>query len=416
MDYAFLPLASVRPGDPSPASTEWPSNLDVSTLLATGWRPTPVRQFVVKIHSRCNLACDYCYVYQMSDQTWRDQPRVMSTATAGRAARRIAEHALSHGLRRVEIILHGGEPLLVGPAHLADLASRFSTLGDTEVGLTLQTNGVLLDAEVLQVAHRHDIRIGISLDGTVTDHDRHRRFPGGHGSHHLVERALELLTETTNRRLFGGLLCTIDLHADPIDTYTELLRFSPPAIDFLLPHGNWTDRPPARPDDAHHTPYGNWLIAVFDRWYHDKGTSTEIRLFREIMQLLLGGRSAVETVGLSPVSLLVVETDGSLEQVDTLKSAYHGASGTGLSVWRHSIDAALLHPAVVARQIGAAALADRCQGCGIRAVCGGGYYPHRYRKGVGFRNPSVYCPDLMALIAHIRAAVETDLKQRWCGP
>ncbi len=370
-----------------------------------------MRQFVVKVHSRCNLACDYCYIYQMSDQTWREQPRAMSLATADRVAQRITEHAVAHGLPQVEIVLHGGEPLLVGPVHLADLASRFSRIGDVAVGLTLQTNGVRLDTDVLQVAHRHDIRIGISLDGAVSDHDRHRRLPGGKGSHHLVTKALELLTGTTHRRLFGGLLCTIDLRADPIDTYTELLRFAPPAVDFLLPHGNWTERPPERSDDAQHTPYGNWLIAVFDRWYRDRGLRTEIRLFREIIQLLLGGRSAVESVGLAPASLLVVETDGSLEQVDTLKSAYHGATDTGMSVWRHSIDTALLHPAVVARQIGVAALADRCQGCGIRAVCGGGYYPHRYRKGVGFRNPSVYCPDLMALIAHIRAAVQTDLNR-----
>jgi uncharacterized protein len=414
MDPAFLPLTSVRSRDPSPDPIEWPSDLDVSALLTTGWRPTPIRQFVVKVHSRCNLACDYCYVYEMSDQTWRDRPRIMSTATAGRVARRIAEHASTHGLRRVEIVLHGGEPLLVGPAHLAELAAQFRTLDDLEVGLALQTNGVLLDAEVLAVAHRYDIRIGVSVDGAATDHDRHRRFPAGHGSHHLVERALGRLTEEANRRLFGGLLCVVDLRADPVDTHAELVRFSPPAIDFLLPHGNWTDRPPGRTDEAG-TPYGDWLIAVFDRWYHDQGAGTEIRLFREIMQLLLGGRSAVETVGLSPASLLVVETDGSLEQVDSLKSAYHGASGTGLSVWRHSVDTAVLHPAVVARQIGAAALGDRCQPCGIKAVCGGGYYPHRYRKGTGFRNPSVYCSDLMALIGHIRAVVQADLEQLRCG-
>lgn len=411
MEHGFLPLASLRPRGPSSDAPEWPADLDVSALLASGWRPTPIRQFVVKVHSRCNLACDYCYVYRSSDQSWRDQPRVMSAATATRTARRIAEHASAHGLRRVEVVLHGGEPLLVGAAHLADLASRFSALGDLQVELALQTNGVLLDAALLAVAHRYGIRIGVSLDGGLLDHDRHRRFPDGHGSHRHVERALELLTTTTHRRLFGGLLCVVDLSADPDETYDELMRFSPPAVDFLLPHGNWTDRPPGRPDDVRHTPYADWLIAVFDRWYRDRGVTTEVRLFRDIVQLLLGGEGAVETVGLAPAGMLVVETDGTVEQVDSLKSAYHGASGTGLSVWRHDIDAALLHPAVVARQIGVAGLSDQCRACGIRAVCGGGYYPHRYRRGTGFRNPSVYCPDLMALIAHIRAVVETDLTQ-----
>ena len=32
------------------------------------------RQFLLKVHSRCNLACDYCYVYQHADQSWRTRP------------------------------------------------------------------------------------------------------------------------------------------------------------------------------------------------------------------------------------------------------------------------------------------------------------------------------------------------------
>ncbi|MGH8573602.1 MAG: FxsB family cyclophane-forming radical SAM/SPASM peptide maturase, partial [Gammaproteobacteria bacterium] len=57
---------------------EWPSHNDIDALKKAHWRPTPIRQFVLKVYSRCNLACDYCYVYQMADQTWRDRPLVMS--------------------------------------------------------------------------------------------------------------------------------------------------------------------------------------------------------------------------------------------------------------------------------------------------------------------------------------------------
>ena len=44
----------------------------------------PFREFVVKIHSRCDLACDYCYMYELADQTWRDRPRKMSDDTSSR--------------------------------------------------------------------------------------------------------------------------------------------------------------------------------------------------------------------------------------------------------------------------------------------------------------------------------------------
>lgn len=67
----------------------WPASLDVPALLGEGWRPSPFREFIVKVHSRCDLSCDYCYMYELTDQSWRDQPRAMSEQTADMAARRI---------------------------------------------------------------------------------------------------------------------------------------------------------------------------------------------------------------------------------------------------------------------------------------------------------------------------------------
>jgi uncharacterized protein len=98
---------------------------------------------------------------------------------------------------------------------------------------------------------------------------------------------------------------------------------------------------------------------------------------------------------------VVVETDGSIEQVDSLKSAYEGAAGTDLDVFQHTFDDALRHPGILARQAGLAALADECRRCRLVKVCGGGQYTHRYRAGSGFRNPTIYCHDQQRLIRHI---------------
>src|SRR5579871_3238506 len=105
------------------SSPEWPASLDVPALLADGWRPVAFREFIVKVHSRCDLSCDYCYMYEMADQSWRDQPRVMTGETAAVTARRIGEHARAHGLGEITLILHGGEPLLAG----RDLISQLVT-------------------------------------------------------------------------------------------------------------------------------------------------------------------------------------------------------------------------------------------------------------------------------------------------
>jgi uncharacterized protein len=158
------------------------------------------------------------------------------------------------------------------------------------------------------------------------------------------------------------------------------------------------------------TPYADWLIAAFDHWY--PAPRTGVRLFEDIMHLILGGTSSNEAFGLSPTTLVVIETDGAIEQGDALKAAYHGAPRTGLHVTRDSLDAALVLPGVAARQLGERALAAECRACRLRRVCGGGLYAHRYSSGSGFANPSVYCPDLMRLIDHIRATMQADIDAR----
>ena len=362
-------------------------------------------EFVFKVHSRCNLACDYCYLYRSGDDSWRGRPHVMSDEVIARAADRVAEHARTFGLSRVRVVLHGGEPLLAGPAVIERVAEsvRGALPASTALVLGVQTNGTLLDADFLDVFSRWGVKVGISLDGTDADHDGHRRHHHGGGSITRVADGIALLTRPATRHLFSGLLCTIDVTRDPLSTYRALVRHQPPMVDFLLPHGNWTRRPPHRGADARETPYADWLLKIFDHWFDVPERSTGIRLFENIMGLLLGDDVASESVGQAPCRMLVIETDGSLEQADSLKSAYPGAAVLGLNVHDHPLSAALSHPAIVASQSGPAALAAECRSCPVVRICGGGMLAHRYRAGHGFGHPSVYGPDLWKIIHHIRA-------------
>ncbi len=137
-----------------------------------GWRPTPLREFVLKVHQRCNLACDYCYVYELADQSWRDRPKIISPAVRRAAARRIAEHADQHGLDRVNVILHGGEPLLAGAERLVALTAelRAAMPRACRLSVGMQTNGVKLDAATLDLLATESVRIGVSVDGIGLDH------------------------------------------------------------------------------------------------------------------------------------------------------------------------------------------------------------------------------------------------------
>jgi uncharacterized protein len=381
----------------------WPLlDLDVANVRAAGDEPVPFQQFILKIHSRCNLSCSYCYVYEMADQAWRELPRLMSPAITEMVAKRIDEHAQGHHLSSVDVILHGGEPLLAGTRWLTELTGLLRAQISARVNITVQTNGTLLSRPMLETLAELGIRVGVSLDGDAEATGRHRLYPSGRNSYDDVADGLHLLGSAEFREIYGGILCAVDVSNDPVATYESLLEFDPPALDLLLPHANWSSPPPG-------SGYADWLIAIFERWYSAPVQETRIRLFTELIQLILGGPGAVESLGLRPATLIVVDTDGTIKQLDSLSSAYPGAADTGLHVLTGTFDAALDHPTTVARQIGADALSDQCRACPVMETCGGGLYPHRYRAGEGFRNPSVYCTDLKRLITHVRKRVIGDL-------
>ncbi|MFD6533591.1 radical SAM/SPASM protein FxsBH, inactivated beta-hydroxylase extension form [Streptomyces sp. NPDC060184] len=362
--------------------------------------PVPFREIVLKVHSRCDLACDHCYVYEHADQSWRTRPKTISDQVIQRTAQRLAEHAGTHALPSVSVILHGGEPLLAGPARLRRVCEEFGSAlaGVAELDLRIHTNGLQLSPRYLDLFAEFDVKVGISLDGDRTANDRHRRFADGRSSHPLVLKAVELLRQERYRHLNLGLLCTIDIANDPHAVLDALTELEPPLIDFLLPHATWDD-PPPRPDGSP-VAYADWLLAIFDRW-QEQGRPVPVRLFSSVLSTLSGGPSLTESLGLAPTDLVVVETDGQLEQVDSLKSAYEGAAATGFDVFTHSFDQVAAHPGVQARQLGLAGVSEDCRRCPVVRSCGGGLYTHRYRSSNEFDNPSVYCADLEALVRGI---------------
>lgn len=287
----------------------------------------------------------------------------------------------------------------------AAAALRGALDGVCALELGIQTNAVLLDERFCDVFDEFGISVGVSLDGGRAENDRHRRFADGRGSHDRVVASIGLLREPRYRHLFGGLLCTIDVQNDPLAVYEALTALEPPRIDFLLPHATH-DVPPARPGGAR-APYAQWLLAIHGRWTAE-GRPVPVRVFDSVRRMLRGGSSLVESIGTDPVDLVVIETDGSFEQADSLKTAYDGAPATGMDVFAHSLDEVAAHPGIAARRQGKAGLCDECRRCPVVDVCGGGLYAHRFRTGTGFANPSAYCGDLMELILGIREAEETE--------
>jgi len=338
----------------------------------------------------------------------------MSIAVLNQTIERIKEHVLSHELKSVSIIFHGGEPLLAGKDFFEYAVSQINTRlkGLCEVKFGMQSNGVLLNSAWANLLLKLKIGVGISIDGYKQLNDKHRVDFKGNSTFHRVEEALQLLFQPQYSDIRGGLLCVIQPDSNPIELLEWFRHFGKTQIDFLFPHYNHHRKPSTQYDEIHGYGYGLWLSRLFDHWWDNDIEEIKIRTFEDLIHLMIGGKYAVESFGLSPVHLAVVQTDGEYEAVDSLKSTYDGAVSTSKNVFNHSFDDIFSDYFISSRVAKFENLSEQCQQCRLVKACGGGYIPHRYHPTFGFNAPSVYCQDLLYLIEHIEQCLLLVLEDK----
>lgn len=367
----------------------------------------PISCLLVKVASRCNLACDYCYVYEHADQSWRDQPPVMSAAVVHALGEQVARYVAASHQSRVSIVFHGGEPLLAGAPRLASFASTLrDCVGSAcQLDFSLQTNGVLLTRTVLDQLAAADIAVSLSLDGPPSVNDRHRLRRTGGSSFAATMSALQLLAERPAQ--FTGVIAVIDADTPPDQLlgFFEPLRL--PRLDFLLPDANHVRPPVGRAEDPDR--YVRWLINAFDLWF-DKYSHVPLRTFDAVLAATAGRPSGTDAFGFGDVSLLTIETDGSYHDLDVLKITTHGGTALHGSVFDTSIEEVARSPrlAIHRAMLRVDGVSQVCQACHEVDVCGGGAVPHRFDVD-GFDHPSVYCRELLSLISHARERLRLEL-------
>jgi uncharacterized protein len=116
----------------------------------------------------------------------------MAPETATRAVEYFLEHS-----RRTEqpmISLYGGEPLLATEA-LTAVVAAIRAGGREDVRLIVDTNGLLLTHEVIELLVESRAHLQVSLDGPAHVHDRWRRDPAGGPSHAVILDGLERLLD-----------------------------------------------------------------------------------------------------------------------------------------------------------------------------------------------------------------------------
>jgi uncharacterized protein len=356
---------------------------------------------LLKVASRCNLNCSYCYVYHMGDESWRNMPKRMSLATEVAVAEELAALRRAQG-RPFSVVLHGGEPLLLGAARLEGMLQRLRQALGTVCGISIQTNGVLISDAILDICADQNVTLSVSLDGPAVVHDRLRVDLRGRATHALVVRGIEALKRHPARtQLFSGVLAVVDPQSSPEDVYEYFKGLGVPSVDFLYRDGNHTDLPHGKTSPSS-TEYGRWITTILDLYIADR-EPFRIRMLDDMMKLLLGGLGVKEGVGLTDYGILVIDTDGSVKKNDTLKSSPLGDRfDFAWKIGDHSLADIAASPAFHSYHLAQRPTSMICGKCSLLKICGGGMLTHRFKDESGYNNPTVFCADQQMLIARMR--------------
>jgi len=368
---------------------------------------------IVKFVAPCNLACTYCYEYAAGDDSWRLRPKRLSVDLAAQIGRRIREHCERTGLASMKVVAHGGEPLLLGAPGLDDVLREISVgASPFQVKFSLQTNGTLLAVPVCEVLAAHRVTVGVSIDGSRA-HNQRRIDLRGIPTYDQVLAGIETLRSTPGAR-FGGLLCVVELAHEPEDVVDALCALHPPMVDLLQPFVTHDAAGANRLAIAQR--FGQWMTRALRHWVsRPEYADIRIRVLEDALKASITGRPETDWFGPRRARYLVIETDGSYDLLDQLKSI-GAASAAERRIGRSVTDCSLAEASSLAQGLlesrGAARLPTGCAGCRWEHACAGGHLPMRHSAASGFDNPSVYCEGIAALLDDAKALMSGAMPTR----
>ncbi len=361
----------------------------------------PVCTFVlVKLASRCNIDCTYCYWFR--DAEVYRKPAVLTAEAESAFCERLEQHITEFELDRFNLVFHGGEPLLFPKHRFVELLKKLKGIED-RTGCWIErgvcTNAILIDQEWAEILKTYEVDVSVSLDGPPEIHDKYRVDFKGKGTHADVLRGIDCLRANG---IEPGLISVCNPATDPEQILSYVVeQLGIKQFDILPPDATHSDNPP---------PISDYFIKLFDAWF-DKYAAQGVRIktLDSMIQGLLGNLAVSDTVGLGPIETVTLMTDGSLEPLDVLRIAGDGSTKTDISVLANSLQDIQGDPRWLEAFEASFGLCDTCLKCEYLDSCGGGHLAQRWSQERRFDNPSVYCESWKRIFSHLWKRISPTL-------
>ncbi|CDM96904.1 MAG: radical SAM protein [Limnospira sp. PMC 1291.21] len=160
-----------------------------------------INEVHIEITNMCNLSCTYCYA-----ETLLPDKQIKNLFTNELYRDTITKMLLESKSDFLDIVFHGGEPLLHTPEWFEE-ACTFATSKANQLGkkvyFSMQSNLTLLKNAHVESFKKHQVKVGVSLDG---DKETHNAMRGNFGV------TVANMKKLQDAGLFGGVIVVISHH------------------------------------------------------------------------------------------------------------------------------------------------------------------------------------------------------------
>lgn len=149
-----------------------------------------IQCFKIHVSNTCNLSCKYCYANQGN---YGEKDEIMNINTVDKVIDFLDRYMKNNILKYITFF--GGEPLLaIEPIKI--ICEKFASRG---VKFLLQTNGTIINNEILDLIYKYKIDLTVSFDGPKEINDINRIYLNGKGTHDLIIKNIKKINENMDK-------------------------------------------------------------------------------------------------------------------------------------------------------------------------------------------------------------------------
>ncbi len=366
-----------------------------------------VTTMVKPVGSLCNLDCSYCYYLDKASLYTHHQPKMSPELLEVY----IKQYIEANEVPEITFCWHGGEPLMAGiDFYRRAMAIQNRYRGSKKIINTLQTNGILVNADWCDFFCRNNFLVGVSLDGPKDIHDKFRRDKRGEPT---FDRVMETIEMMAGKGVEYNILCTVNSMSEGhgaevyrfLRSVTRFIQFLP-VLEHVARKDNKLLIVSPGTEDSEFAPwsvtakgFGQFMIDVFNEWVINDVGNCFVQLFDSNLAQWCGLEPGLCSMGETCGGALVVEHNGDVYSCDHFVYPEHKLGNIKTSSIRDMTNA----PRQIAFGINKRnSLPLECLMCKYYFACRGECPKHRFATTIsGEKGLNALCEGYKAFFAHV---------------